>query len=255
MFETGSKKDYSAEFMKWGERWKMVIDAIRTAVQTIEFLPNKEQTDKIHDYMSRLFYHAGTAHGGSMRGSVVRLAINLTRIMNVVALLRALNPLLMMEDENALKLKLQNITASLMECDGLSVADSSHPENVKDGIISKFILSINDADFEAVLNLAEPFYRHAEHALMSLPEEKTEERKLTNKERFLASLPLSFTRQEALKLADKFGLSKKQCDHFIECLIQKGVVERFKRGDYRFVGGKRSKEMDENSPKDTPKEE
>jgi hypothetical protein len=255
MFETGSKKDYSAEFMKWGERWKMVIDAIRTAVQTIEFLPNKEQTDKIHDYMSRLFYHAGTAHGGSMRGSVVRLAINLTRIMNVVALLRALNPLLMMEDENALKLKLQNITATLMECDGLSVADSSHPENVKDGIISKFILSINDADFEAVLNLAEPFYRHAEHALMSLPEEPIEKRKVTNKERFLASLPMSFTRQKAIQLGEKYGFTERSCEHILENLVSKGIIERIKRGEYRFVGGKRAKDLGRNPPNNAPKSE
>jgi hypothetical protein len=251
MFETGSKKDYSAEFMKWGERWKMVIDAIKSAVSTIEFLPTKEQTDRIHDCMSRLFYHAGTAHGGSMRGSVVRLAINLTRIMNVVALIRALDPLLMMEDKDALKTKLQNITTTLLECDGLTVADSSHPENVKDGIISNFILSINDVDFEAVLNLAEPFYRHAEHALMSLPEERVEERRVTNKERFLASLPMSFTRQDSFRLGAKYDFTERQCEYLLECLVTKGIVERTKRSEYRFVGGKRGKKGDSDGSKDT----
>jgi hypothetical protein len=241
MFEQGSRKDYSIEFTRWGERWKMLVDAIQSSVSAIEFVPTKEQTDRIHDCMSRLFYHAGTAHGGSMRGSVVRLAINLTRIMNVVALIRALDPLLMMEDKEALKGKLQNIAMTLSECDGLEPDASTHPENAKDGIVSKFILSINDADFEAVLNMAEPFYRHAEHALMSLPEEQADARKVTNKERFLASLPMAFTKQEASLLADSFRLSKKQCEHFLERLVEKGVLERPRRGEYRFVGGQRGK--------------
>jgi hypothetical protein len=254
MFKRDSNKDYSVEFNRWGERWKMVIDAIQASVSAIEFSPTDEQTDKIHDCMSRLFYHAGTAHGGSMRGSVVRLAINLTRIMNIVALIRALDPLLMMENKEMLKSKLQNITAALSECHGLIADASAHPENVKDGIISKYVLSINDADFEAVLNLAEPFYRHAEYALMSLPEEPVEVRKVTNKERFLSSLPMSFTRPQAHKLAEKFGLSTKQCDHFIDCLLRKGVVERLKRGEYSFVGGKQGEKKDEKSPHDTPPE-
>jgi hypothetical protein len=247
MFENGSKKDYTVEFTQWGERWKMLVDAIRASVSSIEFVPTKEQTDRIHDCMSRLFYHAGTAHGGSMRGAVVRLAINLTRIMNVVALIRALDPLLMMEDTEALKGKLQNIAMALSECDGLEPDASTHPENAKDGIVSNYVLSINDADFEAVLNMAEPFYRHAEHALMSLPEEQTEQRKVSNKERFLASLPMSFTKQEANNLADNFNLSKKQCEHFLDRLVEKGVLERLKRGEYRFVGGRKGKTTDNNS--------
>jgi hypothetical protein len=248
MFERDSRKDYTVEFTRWGERWKMLVDAIQASVSSIEFVPTKEQADRIHDSMARLFYHAGTAHGGSMRSSVVRLAINLTRIMNIVALIRTLDPLLMMEDKEMLKQKLQNITRTLLECDGLAIDASAHPENVKDGIVSKFVLSINDADFEAVLNLAEPFYRHAEHALMSLPEETTEERKVTNKERFLASLPMSFTKQEANQLAESFGLSKKQCEHFLERLLAKDILERPKRGEYRFVGGRRGKKADDKSP-------
>jgi hypothetical protein len=248
MFERDSRKDYTVEFTRWGERWKMLVDAIQASVSSIEFVPTKEQADRIHDSMARLFYHAGTAHGGSMRSSVVRLAINLTRIMNIVALIRTLDPLLMMEDKEMLKQKLQNITRTLLECDGLAIDASAHPENVKDGIVSKFVLSINDADFEAVLNLAEPFYRHAEHALMSLPEETTEERKVTNKERFLASLPMSFTKQEANQLAESFGLSKKQCEHFLDRLLAKDILERPKRGEYRFVGGQRGKKADDKSP-------
>jgi hypothetical protein len=58
---------------------------------------------------------------------------------------------------------------------------------------------------------------------MSLPEEPTEESKVTNKERFLASFSMLFTKQEANDLAEKFSLSRKQCKYFLDKLVAKSI--------------------------------
>jgi hypothetical protein len=232
-------EDYAQLFFKWGSRWKRVIDAITSATSSIRFLPSHTQAELLHEHMSQLFRHAGAAHGGSMRSSVVRLAINLLRVMNVVALLRALDALLMEEDEEGLKEKLNSITYTLLNCPGIKPAAGTHAENVKDGVVTKFELSINDDDFAAVLHLAEPFYRHAEHALFSMPMEALTERSVSSKERFLSRLTLEFTRQEYIKMGSEEGLSDKQCDYMVEKLLNKNILVRKGHGVYSFRGGKR----------------
>jgi hypothetical protein len=239
MLIEGATEDYSVLFQKWGYRWKKVVDAMNSSITSIRFLPTPGQAEALYESMSQLFHHAGTAHGGSMRSSVVRLAINLLRIMNVVALLRALDGLLMEEDEEVLNEKVHNIVRTLLECPGITPAVGTHAENIKDGVLSRLELNISDEDFAAVLALAEPLYRHAEHALMSLPAEDTVERTVSAKEQFLSKLSLKFSRQDYLKAGEDAGLNNKQCDHMIEKLLNKRILVRRGHGLYSFRGGQR----------------
>jgi hypothetical protein len=239
MLIEGATEDYSVLFQKWGYRWKKVVDAVNSSITSIRFLPTPGQAEALYESMSQLFHHAGTAHGGSMRSSVVRLAINLLRIMNVVALLRALDGLLMEEDEEVLNEKVHNIVRTLLECPGITPAVGTHTENIKDGVLSRLELNISDEDFAAVLALAEPLYRHAEHALMSLPAEDTVERTVSAKEQFLSKLPMNFTRQDYIKAGEDAGLNNKQCDHMIEKLLNKRILVRRGHGLYSFRGGQR----------------
>jgi hypothetical protein len=244
MFHSDNKTDHTTLFMQWGFRWKAVVDALQVTVSEIRLELTTEQEDRMVDCMSQLFRHAGIAHGGSMRSSVVRLAINLLRIAGVVALIRALDPLLMMEDKEQFSSKMQHFTRTLLECEGLEPSPDTHPENAADGIVSQLVLHITQEDYDAVIALAEPFYRHAEHALMSLPDENIEARKVTPQELFLADLPMTFTRQEYISIGEKHRLSVKQCEYYVEKLLNRTILERRKRGEYSFVKGKSRKASD-----------
>jgi hypothetical protein len=239
MLNLDATEDYSDVFLRWGSRWKKVMDAISAATSSIQFIPSHTQAEMLHEQMSQLFRHAGAAHGGSMRSSVVRLAINLLRLMNVVALTRALDALLSEEEEEVLEEKLHNITHTLLTSPGLKAATGAPSENVIDGVITRFELFISDEDFCAVLKLSEPFYRHAEHALLSLPNDIPEERKVSSRERFLSRLSMSFTRQEYLLIGEEEGLNDKQCDYMIEKLLSKKILIRTGHGTYSFRGGHR----------------
>jgi hypothetical protein len=225
MFPHNGIKDYNDLFSTWGARWKRVVDALRKSVSTIEFVPTEVQRERVLERWAQLFQHATVAHGDAMRNSVVRLAINLLRLMNVMALIRSLNELLTME-EDLLNVKLNNITSTLLNCPGISPAGNIPAENIRDGIVSNFCLTVNDEDFEALLLLAEPLYRHAEHALASMPQELADERKMTPQERFLGKLPMKFTRQEALEIAGSFGLTDKQCEYSLKKLIESSRLEK-----------------------------
>jgi hypothetical protein len=236
MFPQEDETSYTELFNKWSARWKKVIDAVQKAVSAIEFVPTQPQRKKMINCMAQLFRHATVAHGDAMRSSVVRLALNLLRIMNVVALVRAFDALLTMEDEKELDLKLQNITRTLLDCPNIHPGTNVPEENVRDGIITKFRLYATDEDFDALIALAEPFYRHAEYALKAMPQEKVDGRNMTPKEMFLGALPMTFTRQEALTTAKEYNLTEKQCEHLLDKLLEKGTLERKGRGLYSFTG-------------------
>ena len=86
-----------------------------------------------------------------MSSSVARLAINICRIMEVVAMLRAL------EHEE------------IADSPNVSPDPNTAPDNLKDHIISLWNLIITPDDFHAVLSLAESLYRHTTHILSFLP--------------------------------------------------------------------------------------
>jgi hypothetical protein len=110
----------------------------------------------------------------------------------------------------------------------------ANAENVKDGTVSSFELHITEEDFQGVMALAEPLYRHSVRALGQLPEASINVRPKSAREQFLASLPMAFNRQEALELAVKQGMSEKSCDKYLQRMLTKGTIERLERGEYRF---------------------
>jgi hypothetical protein len=242
MFPKEEETSYTELFRAWSKRWKKLMDAFRQTVTSIEFVPTGEQRRQMIGRMTQLFRHATVAHGDAMRSSVVRLAVNLLRVANVVALIRALDPLLTLEDETLLDEKLQKPVSALLSCPGILPGRDIPAENVRDGIVSKFRVTATDEDFAAIVALAEPFYRHAEHALKSMPKEKVDKRKMTPKELFLGALPMTFTRQEAITTAAEYHLTERQCEHLLDKLLEKGTLERMSRGVYRFTDeGKRTR--------------
>lgn len=72
-----------------GYEWKATIDQLKCR-GTITLRLDERQQAAFNDSFVRLFLRARQSNGQEMNSSVVRLAINLVRFMEVVAMLRAL---------------------------------------------------------------------------------------------------------------------------------------------------------------------
>ena len=81
--------DAEKEFHRMGYEWKATIDQLKCR-GTITLRLDERQQAAFNDSFVRLFLRARQSNGQEMNSSVVRLAINLVRFMEVVAMLRAL---------------------------------------------------------------------------------------------------------------------------------------------------------------------
>ena len=162
------------------------------------------------------------------------IAINLCRIMSVVALLRSLERLLptgTRRDER----DYSHITRQLLQCPGLTPTPDILPENVRDGVIPRFRLAITDNDFRAVLSLASPLYLHACHVLALLPPTETVKQPPVSTATFLDRLPQRFTRQAALEEAQRCGIADNTLDSLLKRMVSRGILAKAQRGEYRFA--------------------
>ena len=73
-----------------GYEWKATIDQLK-CWGTITLRLDERQQAAFNDSFVRLFLRARQSNGQEMNSSVVRLAINLVRFMEVVAMLRPWN--------------------------------------------------------------------------------------------------------------------------------------------------------------------
>ena len=80
-----------------------------------------------------------------MKSAVARIAINICRITSVVALMRSLDALLMAADDvsrTAGEKTDYDLVWALMSCPGLSPSPHIARENVQDGVVSRFDLTL-----------------------------------------------------------------------------------------------------------------
>lgn len=228
-----SDEDYDSRFTGWGKQWKTFIEWLGASVNLIQLKLSEEQKIRFNERFAQLFGHAGFTHGGAMRSTVARIAINICRILSVVALLRATEKLLPPHKT------IFNSQFSIFKCPGLSPSDDIPEENVRDGIVPKLDLTATEADFEAVLNLTEPLYRHACHILSILPATDVQQREPTPQEALFDALPLAFNRQEALHEAKKIGMGTDTLDSHLRRMLEKGVIQKNARGEYIFTAKQR----------------
>ena len=126
---------------------------------------------------------------------------------------------------------------SILNCPGLSPAPEIPEENVRDGIVPSLELRINDDDFQAVLSLVEPLYRHSAGILSLLPsDEVPRSRTPTPQEALFAALPLSFNRQQALEEAERNNIPTATLDTCLKRMQERGTLEKNGRGEYSFGG-------------------
>ncbi len=222
-----SGSDYDTLFTAWGERWKHWLDALTAVVSGINLKFTQEQKDEFNVHFSCVFGRASVVHGDHMKSAVARIAINICRIISIVALMRSLDALLMSGTTDAL-------VKALMSCPGLSPSSRIPQENVQDGVVPEFDLAVSSEDFHAVLALTEPLYLHSCHVLSLLPSGDTVQQQKAPQEAFLDLLPLSFTRTQALRASARCGISPNTLDSLLKRMTDKGQLAKNGRGEYRF---------------------
>ena len=165
---------------------------------------------------SRLFVRSGLANGNEMSSSVARLAINICRIMEVVAMLRAMEQ--------------GEITASPY----VSPDPHTATDNLKDHIVSRWDLLIASDDFHAVLSLAESLYRHTTHILSFLPNTEVTSRGNADRDALVDSMEEEFTRASFLQKAGEMGIKSETASTWLKRMQKHGLVENVDgKGNYR----------------------
>lgn len=165
------------------------------------------QKEEFNCLFSALFDRSGLANGNEMSSSVARLAINICRIMEVAAMLRA--------SEQG------EITSS----PHVSPDPSISPDNRKDHIITLWNLSITPEDFHAVLSLAENLYRHTTHILSFLPSTEVTSRGNADRDALVSSMEKEFTRACFLQKATEMGIKSETASTWLKRMQKNGLVE------------------------------
>jgi len=124
--------------------------------------------------------------------------------------------------------------ASLRKSPRLTPDSQICADNIKDGIITRWDLSIQEDDFQAVLSLVEPMYLHAVHILSFLPANEVKNRGMADQERLFITLDTDFTYQSLLEEAEKLKIPKNTACSCLQRWQQRGIVRKGeKRGDYK----------------------
>ena len=207
--------DLEDTFKALGMEWK---DKLKTIVMNGIFTLHLTdgQKDEFNRLFSRLFVRSGLANGNEMSSSVARLAINICRIMEVVAMLRAMEQ--------------GEITASPY----VSPDPHTATDNLKDHIVSRWDLLIASDDFHAVLSLAESLYRHTTHILSFLPNTEVTSRGNADRDALVDSMEEEFTRASFLQKAGEMGIKSETASTWLKRMQKHGLVENVDgKGNYR----------------------
>ena len=211
------KDDHDLEetFRALGREWKEKREEIvMNGIFTLRLTDG--QKDEFNRIFSSLFVCSGLANGNEMSGSVARLAINICRIMEVVAMLRA-------QERGA-------ITSS--PC--VSPDPGTAADNIKDRIVSLWGLTITPDDFHAVLALAESLYRHSTHILSFLPNNEVVSRGNADRDELIGCMGEEFTRSSYLQKAEEMGIKFETATSWLKRLCKNGLVEKTDdKGVYR----------------------
>lgn len=146
-----------------------------------------------------------------MSSSIARLAVNTCRIMAEIAMIRAL------ECDQPYQFK--DSSSPLLTPDKEIAAD-----NIKDGIITRWDVTITAEDFHAVLELVTPLYRHATHILSFLPSTEVKHRANADRDALFEIMGNQFTRAQLLEQAEKMKIKPNTALSWLNRLIKKDCL-------------------------------
>lgn len=207
-FEMG-EADLEAIFTAIGLEWKKQLDLMKAhGIHTLRL--TDEQKQEFNTLFSDLFFRSGLANDHEMNSSIARLAVNTCRIMAEVAMMRAL------ECDQPYQFK--NAAIHLLTPDKEIAAD-----NIKDGIITRWDVTITTEDFKAVLGLVTPLYRHATHILSFLPSTEVKHRANADRDALFEAMGSQFTRAQLLEQATVMKIKPNTAFGWLNRLIKKGL--------------------------------
>ena len=207
-FESG-EADLEAIFTDIGLEWKKQLDLMKThGVHTLRL--TDEQKQEFNTLFSDLFFRSGLANDNEMSSSIARLAVNTCRIMAEVAMIRAL------ECDQPYQFK--NSSIHLLTPDKEIATD-----NIKDGIITRWDVTITAEDFKAVLELVTPLYRHATHILSFLPSTEVKHRANADRDALFEAMGNQFTRAQLSEQATIMKIKPNTAFGWLNRLIRKGL--------------------------------
>ena len=207
-FESG-EADLEAIFTDIGLEWKKQLDLMKThGVHTLRL--TDEQKQEFNTLFSDLFFRSGLANDNEMSSSIARLAVNTCRIMAEVAMIRAL------ECDQPYQFK--NSSINLLTPDKEIATD-----NIKDGIITRWDVTITAEDFKAVLELVTPLYRHATHILSFLPSTEVKHRANADRDALFEAMGNQFTRAQLSEQATIMKIKPNTAFGWLNRLIKKGL--------------------------------
>ena len=207
-FESG-EADLEAIFTDIGLEWKKKLDLMKThGVHTLRL--TDEQKQEFNTLFSGLFFRSGLANDHEMSSSIARLAVNTCRIMAEVAMIRAL------ECDQPYQFK--NSSIHLLTPDKEIATD-----NIKDGIITRWDVTITAEDFKAVLELVTPLYRHATHILSFLPSTEVKHRANADRDALFEAMGNQFTRAQLSEQATIMKIKPNTAFGWLNRLIKKGL--------------------------------
>lgn len=210
----GSREEYDNLdhcFETWGKEWEQRLKELAPCVSVLHFELSDTQQLLFNNTFAHLFDTACLTMNGTMKSSVARLAVNILRLMSIVAFLRAV-------EEKQEFLPSEDIPA----------------ENITDKTASRFISRITEEDFDAVLSLAQPLYLHAAYVLALLPEVEVTPQKVKMTDALLARLGQEFTTEQARDAASTMGICAGTLKSHLHRLVKEGVLQRMERGCYRI---------------------
>ena len=207
-FESG-EADLEAIFTDIGLEWKKQLDLMKThGVHTLRL--TDEQKQEFNALFSDLFFRSGLANDNEMSSSIARLAVNTCRIMAEVAMIRAL------ECDQPYQFK--NSSIHLLTPDKEIATD-----NIKDGIITRWDVTITAEDFHAVLELVTPLHRHATHILSFLPSTEVKHRANADRDALFEAMGNQFTRAQLSEQATTMKIKPNTAFGWLNRLIKKGL--------------------------------
>lgn len=207
-FESG-EADLEAIFTDIGLEWKKQLDLMKThGVHTLRL--TDEQKQEFNTLFSDLFFRSGLANDNEMSSSIALLAVNTCRIMAEVAMIRAL------ECDQPYQFK--NSSIHLLTPDKEIATD-----NIKDGIITRWDVTITAEDFKAVLELVTPLYRHATHILSFLPSTEVKHRANADRDALFEAMGNQFTRAQLSEQATIMKIKPNTAFGWLNRLIKKGL--------------------------------
>ena len=194
-------------------------------------LLSDEQREAFNRRFATLFDRSVRVNDAEMNSYVVRLPIDLLRMLSVVALLRAVEPTYLHIEQQGEPPRQLLYEPSLME-----PTDGVNQGHRRRAVGSGYVVYASDDDFRQVLAMAEPLFEHALHVLSMLEATEMARRTLSEQDKLFADAAEEFTTNELSQMAQDRGLNPGTARNWVSRWLRNGLIENVgQRGAYKKI--------------------